>query len=52
MARDRTEGISLGWLSILDPDVVTAALDIPESWTLVGHFCLGYPITYDDTPAL
>ena len=48
----RAEGIGLGWVSIIDPDAVTAALDVPETWTLIGYFCLGYPVECDDVPAL
>ena len=48
----RAEGIGLGWVSILDPACVTAALDVPPGWRLIGYFCLGYPADVDDVPAL
>lgn len=48
----RVGGIGLGWVSILDPAEVTAALDVPDAWGLIGYFCLGYPAAEDDTPAL
>lgn len=48
----RAEGIGLGWVSILDPVAVVAALDVPEGWTFIGYFCLGYPAEDDDAPAL
>jgi 5,6-dimethylbenzimidazole synthase len=48
----RAEGIGLGWVSILDPDTVAAALDIPSGWTFIGYFCLGYPKETDDAPIL
>ncbi|MCD7108028.1 5,6-dimethylbenzimidazole synthase [Rhizobium sp. DKSPLA3] len=48
----RAEGLGLGWLSILDPAEVVAALAVPESWHFIGYFCLGYPTAEDDTPAL
>ena len=48
----RAEGIGLGWVSILDPEIVTAALDVPASWTFIGYFCLGYPLETDCVPAL
>jgi 5,6-dimethylbenzimidazole synthase len=48
----RAEGVGLGWVSILDPEVVTAALDVPAAWTLIGYFCLGYPVDNDDVPVL
>jgi 5,6-dimethylbenzimidazole synthase len=48
----RMEGLGLGWVSILDPAEVVAALAVPAHWTLVGYFCLGYPAHPDDRPAL
>jgi 5,6-dimethylbenzimidazole synthase len=48
----RAEGIGMGWVSILDPEAVAAALDVPEGWKLIGYFCLGYPAAEDDVPAL
>ena len=39
----RAEGLGLGWISILEPDVVTNALDVPSGWTLVAYLCLGWP---------
>ncbi|MGB8840785.1 MAG: 5,6-dimethylbenzimidazole synthase [Aliidongia sp.] len=48
----RAEGLGLGWVSILDPDLVTRVLDIPPDWRFIGYFCLGYPAREDDIPAL
>jgi 5,6-dimethylbenzimidazole synthase len=48
----RAEGIGMGWVSILDPAAVAAALDVPETWRLIGYFCLGYPEETDTVPAL
>lgn len=48
----RAEGIGLGWVSILDPTRVKAALDVPATWTLLGYLCLGLPAADDDAPAL
>ncbi len=48
----RALGLGLGWVSILDPGVVAAALDVPPGWTLVGYFCLGYPQAEDEVPEL
>lgn len=48
----RARGIGLGWVSILDPEQVKAALDVPSAWRLVGYLCLGYPEGEDDIPAL
>jgi 5,6-dimethylbenzimidazole synthase len=48
----RARGVGVGWVSILEPDVVTQALDVPESWELIGYLCVGYPSGDDDRPAL
>ena len=48
----RTRGVGVGWVSILEPDVVTRVLDVPESWELIGYLCVGYPRGDDDRPAL
>ena len=48
----RAEGIGMGWISILDPAAVSAALGVPETWRLIGYFCLGYPKDTDIVPAL
>jgi 5,6-dimethylbenzimidazole synthase len=48
----RAEGIGLGWVSILDPARVKEILAVPESWKLIGYFCLGYPDAESDRPEL
>jgi 5,6-dimethylbenzimidazole synthase len=39
----RARGVGLGWVSILEPEVVTTALDVPASWRLIAYLCMGYP---------
>lgn len=48
----RAEGIGVGWVSIIDPKGVTAALDVPEEWIFIGYLCVGYPQSQDDKPLL
>jgi 5,6-dimethylbenzimidazole synthase len=48
----RAVGLGLGWVSILDPAAVAAALDVPAAWRLIGYFCLGWPVADSDTPEL
>jgi len=48
----RAEGIGMGWVSILDPVRIAAILAVPDSWRLVGYFCLGYPEEEQDAPEL
>jgi len=48
----RAAGLGLGWVSILDPAAVAAALDVPAAWTFVGYFCLGTPQAETEIPEL
>ncbi|SDQ95913.1 cob(II)yrinic acid a,c-diamide reductase [Rhizobiales bacterium GAS191] len=48
----RTEGIGVGWVSILEPARIAAILETPEEWKLVGYLCVGYPAEDCDTPLL
>jgi 5,6-dimethylbenzimidazole synthase len=48
----RAEGIGMGWVSILDPVRIAAILDVPQSWRLVGYFCLGVPEGQQAEPEL
>lgn len=48
----RAAGLGLGWVSILDPAQVGAALDVDADWTFVAYLCLGYPEADSATPEL
>lgn len=48
----RTHGLGLGWVSILDPNRLTQDLKVPDSWRLIGYFCVGWPEELLDTPEL
>lgn len=48
----RAEGVGMGWVSILKPARIGAILDTPASWTMIGYFCLGYPVEDRDEPLL
>ncbi len=48
----RAEGLGLGWVSILDPAEVAAALDLPAAWRMIGYFCLGRPQAECERPEL
>lgn len=48
----RSEEIGVGWVSILEPSVVTAVLEVPPSWRLIGYLCLGFPSSESETPEL
>jgi 5,6-dimethylbenzimidazole synthase len=48
----RAEGLGVGWVSILEPEVVHRALDVPQSWTLVAYLCIGWPVEEHLDPEL
>jgi 5,6-dimethylbenzimidazole synthase len=48
----RAEGVGLGWVSILEPDMMAAALDLPATWQFIGYLCIGYPQHEHATPEL
>jgi 5,6-dimethylbenzimidazole synthase len=48
----RAEDIGVGWVSILEPERVRAALDLPAGWRLIAYLCLGRPEDTDTVPAL
>lgn len=39
----RAYGLGVGWVSIIEPDVVTEALDVAADWRLVAYLCIGWP---------
>jgi 5,6-dimethylbenzimidazole synthase len=48
----RSEGIAMGWVSILTPGRINEALDVPQTWRLLGYFCLGYAQAESESPEL
>lgn len=48
----RARGLGVGWVSILDPALLSRDLDIPEHWSLVAYLCVGWPETTGETPEL
>jgi len=52
MLAARAEGIGVGWISILDPVALTATLNVPIEWSLIGYLCVGYPEADDNVPML
>jgi len=48
----RAFGLGVGWVSILDPEALRAALDAPETWSFVGYLCVGFPDEEARTPEL
>ena len=48
----RSEGIGVGWVSILQPARLCELLDIPETITPVAYLCLGYVDHFPEKPVL
>ncbi|ABC24330.1 cob(II)yrinic acid a,c-diamide reductase [Rhodospirillum rubrum F11] len=48
----RARGLGVGWVSVLDPQTVTAALDVPAEWAFVAYLCIGWPREEHPIPEL
>lgn len=48
----RALGLGVGWVSILDPETVGRALDVPDGWQLTAYLCVGWPVENSDVPEL
>jgi 5,6-dimethylbenzimidazole synthase len=48
----RIHGLGVGWVSILDPGDVPAALDVPATWAFIAYLCVGWPREEHRTPEL
>ena len=48
----RTEGIGLGWVSILSNDILKENLELPEHVVPVAYLCLGYVDDFAEKPDL
>jgi 5,6-dimethylbenzimidazole synthase len=48
----RTNGLGLGWVSILDPLEVNHGLNVPSDWKLIAYLCIGYPKEDNSSPEL
>lgn len=36
-------GLGVGWVSIVDPQDVARACQVPNNWSLVAYLCIGWP---------
>jgi 5,6-dimethylbenzimidazole synthase len=48
----RSEGVGVGWVSILDPTKLCDLLSIPAHLTLVAYLCFGYVERFSSEPDL
>ena len=48
----RSEGLGLGWVSILDKTRVNEDLEVSQDWQFIAYLCIGLPTASSSTPAL
>jgi 5,6-dimethylbenzimidazole synthase len=48
----RSEGVGVGWVSILNPKTLCHVLNIPDHLTLVAYLCFGYVDRFASEPDL
>ena len=48
----RAEGLGLGWVSILEPDRLSADLAAEPGWRFIGYLCIGWPTEAQERPEL
>ena len=48
----RTEGIGVGWVSIISNDVLKKVLNLPDRVTPIAYLCLGYVEKFAEKPDL
>jgi 5,6-dimethylbenzimidazole synthase len=48
----RTQGIGLGWVSILETGGLLRLLDVPPDWRFIGYLLMGYPEEEHTDPEL
>jgi len=48
----RAKGVGVGWVSILEPERLREAMDLPPTWAWVGYLCIGWPQEEPDVPVL
>ncbi|MFN0218108.1 MAG: uroporphyrinogen-III C-methyltransferase [Hyphomicrobium sp.] len=39
----REAGLGMGWVSIVEPEVVRRSIAAPEAWKLIGYLLIGWP---------
>jgi nicotinate-nucleotide--dimethylbenzimidazole phosphoribosyltransferase len=48
----RAEGIGVGWVSIVEPEVLRRELGLPAGVEPVAYLCVGHPVAFRDRPML
>jgi 5,6-dimethylbenzimidazole synthase len=48
----RAEGIGIGWVSIVEPEVLKHELGLPDGVEPAAYLCVGHPVEFRDKPML
>jgi 5,6-dimethylbenzimidazole synthase len=48
----RAEGIGVGWVSIVEPELLRAEFGLPEGIEPVAYLCVGHPLSFRRRPML
>jgi 5,6-dimethylbenzimidazole synthase len=48
----RAENLGVGWVSIIEDDILRDALDIPSKIEIIAYLCIGYVNQFKDKPEL
>jgi len=48
----RVEGLGVGWVSLVEPQVVRTELALPDGVVPVAYLCVGHPVAFRRTPML
>jgi 5,6-dimethylbenzimidazole synthase len=48
----RAENLGVGWVSIIEDDILRDALHIPENIEIIAYLCIGYVSHFKDQPEL
>jgi 5,6-dimethylbenzimidazole synthase len=48
----RVAGVGVGWVSIIEPELVREALGAPPEWKLIAWLCVGWPVAESEVPEL
>jgi nicotinate-nucleotide--dimethylbenzimidazole phosphoribosyltransferase len=48
----RAEGIGVGWVSIVEPQVLRAELSLPAGVEPIAYLCVGHPVAFRERPML
>jgi nicotinate-nucleotide--dimethylbenzimidazole phosphoribosyltransferase len=48
----RAEGVGVGWMSLLEPEVIATLVGLPDGVIPVAYLTLGYPVSFPPEPML